>query len=61
MAAVAAGGALAPREALAQLLAARSSMSLPHAISGLPAGPGQPPIIARSAWAHGNAHPKVAP
>ena len=29
--------------------------------SGLPAGPGQPPIVARRAWAQGGAHPKVAP
>jgi hypothetical protein len=27
----------------------------------LPAGPGQPPIIARSAWAHGRARPQAGP
>lgn len=35
--------------------------SLPMAQPVLNAGPGQPPIIARSAWAHGNAPPAVPP
>ncbi len=29
--------------------------------SGLAAGPGQPPIVARRAWAHDGARPRVAP
>lgn len=33
----------------------------PYATSGLQAGPGQPPILARRAWAQGRAHPKIAP
>jgi len=35
--------------------------ALPQATPVLQAGPGQPPIIARRAWAQGMAHPKVAP
>ena len=35
--------------------------SLPLATPTLPAGPGQPPIIARRAWAQGMAAPRVAP
>jgi uncharacterized protein with LGFP repeats len=48
--------------ALASLLAERSSTAgLPLVNSGLQAGPGQPPIIARRAWARAGEHPKVAP
>lgn len=64
MAAAAANGVLRPRAALAQLVAAESAATLSSlhlVISGLQAGPGQPPIVARSAWARGAAHPKVAP
>jgi hypothetical protein len=46
------------RSAIARLAA---SASLPLAAPSLQAGPGQPPIIARSAWARGIAHPRVAP
>jgi hypothetical protein len=35
--------------------------SLPRATPSLPAGAGQPPIVARKAWAQGIAPPKVAP
>ncbi len=35
--------------------------SLPLATPNLPAGAGQPPIIARKAWAQGMAPPRVAP
>jgi hypothetical protein len=35
--------------------------TLPRAGPLLSAGPGQPPIIARRAWARGRAHPRVAP
>jgi hypothetical protein len=38
-----------------------SLASLPAATPVLNAGPGQPPIIARRAWAQGVAHPRVAP
>jgi hypothetical protein len=64
MAAAAANGVLRPRAALAQLVATESSATLarlPLLTSGLQAGPGQPPIVARSVWALGAAHPKVAP
>lgn len=48
--------------ALASLVSGRSSAaSLPLVNSGLQAGPGQPPIVARRGWAQGGAHPKVAP
>jgi N-acetylmuramoyl-L-alanine amidase len=63
-AAVAASGTLRPRTALARLTAERSSTilsGLPLATSELQAGPGQPPIVARRAWAQGVAHPAVAP
>jgi uncharacterized protein with LGFP repeats len=64
MGAAAANGALRPRAALARLLGrepiARPA-GLPLVSSGLQAGPGQPPIIARRAWARGGAHPRVAP
>jgi uncharacterized protein with LGFP repeats len=36
-------------------------VGLPLVSSGLQAGPGQPPIVARSAWARGAEHPRVAP
>jgi hypothetical protein len=42
-------------------LAALASASLPLATPSLQAGAGQPPIIARRAWAHGVSHPRVAP
>jgi hypothetical protein len=48
----------APRSTLASLAATRS---LPLASPQLDAGAGQPPIIARAAWAKGGAPPKVAP
>jgi hypothetical protein len=41
--------------------AAALSGGLPLATPTLAAGPGQPPIIARRAWAHDVAKPKVAP
>jgi hypothetical protein len=47
----------AARSPLARLAAA----ALPLAGPALQAGPGQPPIIARAAWARGSAPPKVAP
>jgi uncharacterized protein with LGFP repeats len=59
---LAAGAALAaerfvrPYGALARLTA-----GLPLVSSGLQAGPGQPPIVARRAWARGGAPPRVAP
>ena len=63
IAATAAGASSALRSgsALAGLVAARSTAGLPLVDSGLHAGPGQPPIVARHAWAQGGAHPKVAP
>lgn len=42
-------------------LAGLAAASLPLAAPALQAGPGQPPIIARSAWARGSAPPRVAP
>jgi hypothetical protein len=63
-AAAAAGTALRPGAALARLIAGEPSASLAGlqlVSSGLQAGPGQPPIVARRAWAHGVAHPRVAP
>src|SRR5205085_2681049 len=42
-------------------LVPRAAGSLPLAGPALDAGPGQPPIIARSAWTHGHAPPAVAP
>jgi hypothetical protein len=48
----------AQRSPLARLTTARS---LPLASPLLDAGAGQPPIIARAAWARGGAPPKVAP
>jgi uncharacterized protein with LGFP repeats len=64
MGAVAASGSLHPRTALARLLAREPTATLaglPLVSSGLQAGPGQPPIVARRAWAQGGAHPRVAP
>ncbi|HTD58229.1 MAG TPA: N-acetylmuramoyl-L-alanine amidase [Solirubrobacteraceae bacterium] len=66
---IAAGGVVAtnlirPRPALARLLARGPTASLaqlPLVSLGLQAGPGQPPIVARRAWAQGGAPPKVAP
>lgn len=54
--ALAAGGVWRPGRALARLAG-----GLPLAESGLAAGPGQPPIIAREAWAKGGAPPSVGP
>jgi hypothetical protein len=55
-------GALRPPVSFARLLAGESSLAgLPLVSSGLQAGPGQPPIVARHAWAQGGAHPRVAP
>jgi uncharacterized protein with LGFP repeats len=53
------GGLLPSGRALARLV--RGASGLPLVDSGLAAGPGQPPIVARSAWAHGGAPPAVAP
>ena len=41
--------------------AAESAAAEPLAAPVLAAGPGQPPIIARRAWAGGVSHPRVAP
>jgi hypothetical protein len=63
-AAAGASGALRPRAAFARLFARESSAALatlPLVSSGLQAGPGQPPIVARRAWALNGAHPRVAP
>jgi N-acetylmuramoyl-L-alanine amidase len=38
-----------------------AAAALPLAQPVLPAGPGQPPIIARSAWAHGRDRPRAGP
>ncbi len=55
-------GALAVARAASRSSPARlAAASLPLATPALQAGPGQPPIIARSAWARGSAPPKVAP
>jgi N-acetylmuramoyl-L-alanine amidase len=48
----------AQRSAIARLA---GSASLSLAAPSLQAGSGQPPIIARSVWARGIAHPRVAP
>jgi hypothetical protein len=64
VAAAAANGVARPTAALAQLMTSRPPATvsrLPLVRSGLQAGPGQPPIVARRAWALGGAHPKVAP
>jgi hypothetical protein len=59
------GGVGAHRVAIASdrspLAKLARSASLALATPSLRAGPGQPPIIARSAWARGLAHPRVAP
>ena len=39
---------------------AAGASPLPRATPTLDAGPGQPPVIARAAWAQGSAHPAVA-
>jgi len=63
-AALAAEGIARPDGTLARLADvapnARAA-ALPLSLTGLQAGPGQPPIIARSAWARGGAPPAVAP
>jgi N-acetylmuramoyl-L-alanine amidase-like protein len=41
--------------------AATVSAALPMVTTGLDAGPGQPPIIARAAWGHGGAPPRFPP
>src|SRR5690348_571013 len=41
--------------------AASAASSLPLVATGLDAGPGQPPIIARAAWARGGAPPRFPP
>ncbi len=56
----ASGGVGARRQALA-LGGLASAASLPTASPVLAAGAGQPPIIARRAWAQGISHPRVAP
>jgi uncharacterized protein with LGFP repeats len=63
LAAAGAGSVVRPRGALAQLVGEQSPSldGLPLVTSGLQSGPGQPPIVARSAWARGVEHPKVAP
>jgi uncharacterized protein with LGFP repeats len=63
-AAVAADGMLRPYSALARLAPTpmlAHAADLPLVSSGLQAGPGQPPIIARAAWTQGGAPPRVAP
>jgi hypothetical protein len=59
------GGVGAHRAALASGRSAAASLARTSGLSlaapSLQAGPGQPPIIARSAWARGLAHPRVAP
>jgi hypothetical protein len=52
-------GLLPSGRALARLV--RGAGGLPLVFSGLQAGPGQPPIVARSAWARGGAPPAVPP
>lgn len=55
-------GALRTSASFARRLAGESSLAgLPLVSSGLQAGPGQPPIIARHFWARGGERPKVAP
>jgi hypothetical protein len=55
-------GALRSPAAFARLLSGKVSLAgLPLVSSGLQAGPGQPPIIARHVWARGGERPKVAP
>jgi hypothetical protein len=52
-----AGGVLRPRAALA----GAESAALEQAAPVLPAGSGQPAIVAREAWARGSCTPRVAP
>jgi hypothetical protein len=54
-------GAQRVAAALARSPLAALAASLPLAAPSLQAGPGQPPIIARRAWARRMAHPRVAP
>jgi hypothetical protein len=54
-------GAQRVAAALARSPLAALAASLPLATPSLQAGAGQPPIIARRAWARGMAHPRVAP
>lgn len=64
---LAGGGVLADalllsRNALALAVRSRASAArLPSIVTGLNAGPGQPPIIARAAWAGRSQAPRVAP
>jgi uncharacterized protein with LGFP repeats len=60
---VAADGIARPYAALARLAVSPPAhvAGLPLVSSGLHAGPGQPPIIARRAWAQGGAPPRIAP
>ena len=55
------GGVGARTGALAADAGLGGGGALPRATPVLQAGPGQPPIIARRAWAQGMAHPRVAP
>lgn len=54
-------GAGAHRRAIAAPALALAAGTLPAAAPVLAAGPGQPPIIARRAWAKGMSRPAVAP
>ncbi len=54
-------GARRAAGALARWPLAVVAGALPLAAPSLQAGPGQPPILARRAWARGIAHPRVAP
>lgn len=55
------GAAALARASARSPLGRLASASLPLAAPVLQAGPGQPPVIARSAWARGSAPPRVAP
>jgi hypothetical protein len=54
-------GARRAAAALARSPLALAAGTLPLAAPSLQAGPGQPAILARRAWARGMAHPRVAP
>jgi len=54
-------GGAGPTPHVRSAASAAFSAGLPLATPALAAGPGQPPIIARRAWAQGVAVPKVAP
>jgi hypothetical protein len=54
-------GGLGARRVARMLGPLASAAALAHATPVLAAGAGQPPIIARRAWARGVAHPRVAP